>query len=510
MTEYDDLPTMAPPMERDLSGFAPATPADQMPIPYGGLTMIQQTNRETTARRVAVPRDPGKVFAQINAFSAQFGDQYVYSWPVKNNSSGTKSIVEGGTIKLANMLARAYGNCQVDCDISETASHFIFKAFFVDFETGLSTARLFQQRKSQNTGMKDADRQADIIFQIGQSKAIRNVILNALSDYAAHAVEQSKNGLLKKFASDEAREKAHDFIEQCQERFGISGIAVDAVIGRARREWTIPNLARAYMLMRGVYDGLTSASEAFPTDDVAGEIINEQATETRQVQTRANRAGKKAADKAEPKKDEAKAEPDMPPREAQEEALRAYSRAGLQEAQERAPARQQGDGAGKATEAAAKPQEPAEKHGDELLCDDFLIDLKNAASFEAIETVRAAYSKVVWPPALATKLKTATGEARARVKDAAKAKPAETAPEAEDEFDEEAALSQIEEMFSGLTKLADVETTRDSLVKVIGRLSEAGVRRATMIYNTAQNHAKAKEAEVTPEASETTMLFGDD
>ncbi len=497
MDDFDNLPAMAPVAERDFSGFAPAHSQGDI-VPMGGMTMIQQSNRDTTARRVAVARDPGKVFAQINAFCGQFGDQYVYSWQVKNRRESRMDTIEGGTIKLANMLARAYGNCQVDCDVTETKTHYILKAFFIDFETGLSMSRLFQQRKSQNTGMADADRQADIIFQIGQSKAIRNVILNVLSDFSTHAIEQSKSGLLKKFASEEARAKAHEFIELCQERFDVSGIAVDAVVGRARREWTIPNLARAYMLMRGVYDGLTSANEAFPTDDIANDMIEGQAAEKQEV--RSTKRATAAKPKADSKKDEPKQE--------------------------------------------TQPQHNAE------LAEAFLKSLDEADNFERIQELRGDIAKAGktghFDDGATSRLSAAYDTAMARVKaDNArnKAKPAaDTFPgdlkkgetlgdetrddaiarhrteeleqispsEVNPEFDEEAALDRIDEMFSDLDVIEDVESTRDMLVKVIARLSEAGARRAQLAYKTAQNRAKDKAKQVTAGPATSTQLFGDD
>jgi len=63
--------------------------------------------------------------------------------------------------------------------------------------------------------------------------------------------------------------------------------------------------------MRGVYDGLTSPEEAFPTDEGAAEILNEKATETQDVRSGAERkkpAAKKATSKDDPPKEEPKAE----------------------------------------------------------------------------------------------------------------------------------------------------------------------------------------------------------
>ncbi len=511
MNEYDDLPTMAPPMERDLSGFTTPAGNDQMPVPYGGASVIIQNNRDTTAKRVAVPRDSGRVFSIINASAASFGDQYTYAWDAKDKRTGRKSQIEGGTIKLANMLQRAYGNCMTDCDVSETPTHLIFKAYFVDFETGMSASRLFQQRKSQNTGMGDVERQADIVFQIGQSKAIRNVVLNALSDYATHAIEESKKGMLKKFADPSARELAHAFIDRGLERYEISEQALIAVVGRRRDDWDARNLAKAYTTMRAVVEGMVSAAEAFPSDAYADEINKEREKENDDLRSGAARRKSKAKDAPAAEADKPAADPAPEPEKAADPAK-----------EEVKPEIHQQPGYKATGPEAAKTAAPADagtKVGDDDACDDFLIDLKAAATFEAIETVRAQYSKLGWQAGHAMKLKNATVEARERVKDAARA--AAKAPaaaeastqqdaKAEPAIDEGDVLSRIEEMFEGLNTAADIGEAHRKAVHLTAGLSDAGKRQFEMILATAHKRAEAKAAEVRPGPAESTMLFGED
>jgi hypothetical protein len=64
----------------------------------------------------------------------------------------------------------------------------VFYARFTDIETGFSMERAYRQRKSQSSiKSRDADRQLDIAYQIGQSKAIRNCVVNSLQIYADFA-----------------------------------------------------------------------------------------------------------------------------------------------------------------------------------------------------------------------------------------------------------------------------------------------------------------------------------
>jgi len=51
--------------------------------------------------------------SRMKVLAAMAGEEYRYSFPVKQKN-GQKKSVEGGTIKMANDLVREYGNCMVD------------------------------------------------------------------------------------------------------------------------------------------------------------------------------------------------------------------------------------------------------------------------------------------------------------------------------------------------------------------------------------------------------------
>lgn len=271
-------PQLAEPMERSFDAFANmASDPDAQGgalAPYAGQMVMMATGREITAKKVPLPRNEAKILAKLKTYCAAFGDTYVYSWQVNDKANGRKETIEGGTIKLANDLVQVYGNCSVDCDVHETPTHIIFKAWFLDYETGTSVSRLFQQRKDQNTGMnrKDGGRAADMIFQIGQSKAIRNVVLNALSSFTNYAIEEAKRGLIKRFENEEDRKKAWTFIERVMEDHSIDIKQVEAVVSRREKEWQIRDLARVYQEMRGIHDGFLVASEVYPSLEAAEEI----------------------------------------------------------------------------------------------------------------------------------------------------------------------------------------------------------------------------------------------
>lgn len=289
------------------AGLPPAAP------PAPGDVAVNIFGSIVTAQRVVVPRSHARIIQQLKALCAMAGDGYVYSWPVKDRRNQRETIVEGPTIKLANDLARTYGNCLVDVRVVEDGNHWTFYARFTDLETGFSYTRPFQQRKAQDTGMRDAERQRDIVFQIGASKAIRNVVVNALSTYVDFMIEESKAGLLRKV--QENQDKAHAFIDRVMERHGIAVSRVEAVIGRKRAQWTVRDLARVYTEMRGIADGMTVADEVYPTEEAAREVAAAKAEA--KADLKPAKPAPKAAPKAAPKPaPQPEPEPEPEPEEA--------------------------------------------------------------------------------------------------------------------------------------------------------------------------------------------------
>lgn len=242
-----------------------------------------------TAQRVAVPRNHNQIIQRLKALCAMAGDGYVYSWSVKDRKNNREQIVEGPTIKLANDLARTYGNNQIDVRVQRDGDWLVIYARFTDLETGYSYTRPFQQRLSQDTGMKDAERRMDMVFQIGVSKAIRNVVVNALSTFADFMVEESKNNLIAKV--QENPDKANGFIDKVLDRFEINVGRVEAVIGRKRDKWTVRDLARVYSEMRGLVDGMTVADEIYPTDEAAKEVMTAKQADKADLKPETGKAG---------------------------------------------------------------------------------------------------------------------------------------------------------------------------------------------------------------------------
>jgi hypothetical protein len=229
---------------------------------YQRLPVAAQDTMPHGAQMVAVKRNISIVFSDLKELGAAAGSDWFYRFPVKNRRENRTDWIEGPSIKLANDLARCYRNCEVDCRMQDMGDYWVFYARFFDVENGFQLTRPFQQRKSgSKIGGGDAERALDIAFQIGASKAIRNVVVNALQTYADYAFEEARNSLVDKIGKD-----LDNYRERTASRVAahIDLARVEAVVGRSKKDWLAPDVARVIAMMRAVNDGMATYDETFP------------------------------------------------------------------------------------------------------------------------------------------------------------------------------------------------------------------------------------------------------
>lgn len=266
----------------------------------------QPTNLVFGAQAVAVRRDERTVLSKVKTLAAAAGDDWYYRFPVKDNKTGKTSWIEGPSIKLANDIARLYGNCEVDCRAQDFGNVILYHARFVDLESGFALTRPFQQRKgASKLGGSDEGRREDITFQIGASKAIRNVVVNALQTFADFAFEEAKQALVDKIGRDIERWRTRT-TERISARVDLK--RVEAVIGRPADKWLAPDIARVIAMGKAVDDGMATWEETFPPlgkpaevphDPETGELLDQFADEKKQFDVDGTPGVDKAAAAAE-------------------------------------------------------------------------------------------------------------------------------------------------------------------------------------------------------------------
>lgn len=255
---------------RDLEEFANAGGQPNQPVP-GGHALVRPTTglaeRVIGAQPVQVYRDESKILQKLTALAAAAGTDWFYRFPVRKKEGG-QDWIEGPSIKLANDVARIFGNNVNEIRELDVGDAWVFYARFTDIETGFSMERAYRQRKSQGSlKTKDTDRQLDIAYQIGQSKAIRNCIVNSLQIYADYAFEQARGSLIEKIGKD-----LHKWRERTLQ--GLAKMPVDVkrverLVGRASRDWLAPTIAQIVAMMKSVADGMATIDEVFPPIDAS-------------------------------------------------------------------------------------------------------------------------------------------------------------------------------------------------------------------------------------------------
>ena len=293
--------------------------------------MQQVRTGYTTAVAVQKPRDLRALTKRVEQEAELCGEDFFYSWTVKSKD-GPK-IVEGVSIEGAMILVRNFGNAAAESRVAEEGPmHWLLDAAFIDLETGFTLSRQFRQRKSESHQRKqsdDGDRQLDIAFQIGQSKAQRNVIVRAMPEWLVRRAMQKA----KEAADNEYAENLPRYIDNCQAVFAKLGVTVAMIETKLGDEkgpkpvaaWTVSDLRVLQGIARGIASRETNVAQEFGVGPAAAGDASPKATppvENEQPQMARNQVGKpeampsKPVAKAEAKTASAKPEAQKPPANA--------------------------------------------------------------------------------------------------------------------------------------------------------------------------------------------------
>lgn len=291
-------------MDAEVTAIAPLAPP---------LAPVQKVSTGyATAIAVQKPRSLAEVSRRLNEEATLAGEAFYYGW------GAGKDRIEGASIKLANAAVRCYGNCAIEmAPLQETHDAWIFTAMFIDLETGFTLPRQFRQSKKWVVyGKHDEARKEDIRFQIGQSKAIRNLVLNAMPiGLIDQAMEVAMSGARKKLEAyiagiDKAQGagkglvQAVDMVMKGLAKHSAKEEAVLLKIGVAERKGI--DLDRLLMLranLTALDNGEVRVEELYPptkTDTLADRMEQGKKPEAKKDETK----GKKAADTGDPSVDE--------------------------------------------------------------------------------------------------------------------------------------------------------------------------------------------------------------
>lgn len=233
-----------------------------------GVTAMATRGAFTTAVQVAQERELNQVLRRLESEADLAGEEFYYGWGAAANR------IEGPSVKLAMAAVRCYGNCAIEImPIQETPDAWVFTAAFVDFETGFTLTRQFRQSKTSIVyGNHDEERKADMRFQIGQSKAARNVILNALpASLITRALERAKDGVRAQIEASIAKHGVVTVIGKMLGAFKKLGITEEQILAKAGvvelKGLTAENLVTLKGDLWAIENGQDWADDIFPDPD---------------------------------------------------------------------------------------------------------------------------------------------------------------------------------------------------------------------------------------------------
>ncbi len=217
-----------------------------------------------TAVSVQKPRDIALVEKGCMKEAALAGESIYYGW------GAGKDRIEGPSIEAAMILARNWGNAALDMlPVQDTHDAWIFTASFIDCEAGVTVTRQFRQSKRYTVhGKMDAERKDDIRFQIGQSKALRNVVLAALPGWITdRMIEKAKQGVREKieqYIQKNGIEGARDLVVKALAKHGIDEERLEAKIGKPIGAWQVEELTILKGDIKALNDRTESPETIFP------------------------------------------------------------------------------------------------------------------------------------------------------------------------------------------------------------------------------------------------------
>lgn len=241
-----------------------------------GKQLVKTQTPFQTAIVVQKARDIVTIRGQLMKESDMAGEAFYYSWPVKTKGGG-REIVEGPSIQLAVSAARLFGNCVWSADYAEDEERYYLNGHFVDLETGFNVSRPFRQRKAPEIGDYQEDRKQDIAFQIGVSKAMRNVIVRGgLPPWLIEqAMNRAKHSNVKRFEQLWRNKKTREEVIKKAlaefEKLEVNGLQIEGLMG-PQKSWTPQIMAELYGMAQAIKDGQSTVSEIFGGETGGTEI----------------------------------------------------------------------------------------------------------------------------------------------------------------------------------------------------------------------------------------------
>jgi len=265
-------------------------PSMEVALP-GDLSAQTIASMAASARACAVAHRPAQeILDECKAIGRAMAGLAFYELEFKNKR-GQTSIIRGASTHLAEAVFQAHGNAFLGSQYqSETETAFQISALFVNSRTGAMRCMSYRQpKRTPGTAAAfrdDPERGLSMAYQIGESKATRNVVGKSLKFYieaayreAVAAAEKAKQKRAPKPGQADLENewrRAHDLGITARRFFEFVAAKNDKVGERTKLDeiaavltWT--DIDRLSNALTAIESGDVDAAEVFGTNGNGGE-----------------------------------------------------------------------------------------------------------------------------------------------------------------------------------------------------------------------------------------------
>ena len=203
------------------------------------------------------PRNIEEGYKALMQEAALLGPKAFYTWPVKNKKTGKVTIIEGASVHLLMAAARHFRNLRFMVRMEkETESAWHLLGVAQDLESGLEIVRPHIAFKPFSKSPFENQRDQYAAFQIGVSKAIRNVLANIIPSYwLADGIEKAKKAGKRAAGGSRkiSKKQRIDTINAFKDK-GVPEEVLNALVQKDSKDWTGQDLS----LLRAEFAALLS------------------------------------------------------------------------------------------------------------------------------------------------------------------------------------------------------------------------------------------------------------
>ena len=224
--------------------------------------------------RISPRRDLSAIVKACKAEAALAGDMFFYRWTQKGKDN-KKALVQGVSVHGAYCMYREMGNLALmQKPMVETRSTYIFTPILIDLERGLSMERVYRMPKDWTVyGRYDKAQKEIMVFQIGQSKALRDLINSFVSRVlykeTLESAQNSARVAIENMIKTNSRGR-DGVIDKFLKRFEVHGVTLEMIEAKIEKEcaiWQVDDLLLMGADLTALDEHMETVAMLFPAVD---------------------------------------------------------------------------------------------------------------------------------------------------------------------------------------------------------------------------------------------------